>query len=77
MATLLQVPLIFVSHWLERKVGPRAGNLCVWVSLIIGQPMAIMMYYHDYVVEHHGEELIGFFGRLDGNATEEAMARKT
>ncbi len=50
---------------LERHVNPRAGNLCVWISLIIGQPLAIMMYYHDYVVDHYGEELIGFFGRLD------------
>ncbi len=63
------MPLIFISHSLEKRVGPRAGNLCVWVSLIIGQPLAIMMYYHDYVVEHYGEELIGFFGRLDGAAS--------
>ena len=46
------MPLIPVTLYLEKRVGPRAGNICVWLSLVIGQPLAIMMYYHDYVVEH-------------------------
>jgi diacylglycerol O-acyltransferase-1 len=54
-----------VSTWLEKKLGPRAGNICVWLSLILGQPLAIMMYYHDFAVEHYGEELIKAFGSLD------------
>jgi diacylglycerol O-acyltransferase-1 len=28
------------------------GNMAVWVSLIIGQPIAILMYFHDYYIEH-------------------------
>ena len=59
-----QVPLIFVTAYLEKNVGPRAGNICVWLSLVIGQPLAIMMYYHDYVVEQYGEELISYWGKL-------------
>ena len=35
-------------------MGPRFGNALVWLSLIVGQPLAVMMYYHDYVVEHFG-----------------------
>ncbi len=58
------MPLIFVTNSLERSLGPRAGNVCVWLSLIIGQPMALMMYYHDYVVEHYGQELISYYGDL-------------
>ena len=42
-----QVPMIFVTEWLEKRIGPRAGNIAVWASLVIGQPMALMMYYHD------------------------------
>jgi len=61
---LLQVPLIFVSRWLETRLGPRAGNICVWVSLIVGQPLAIMMYYHDFAVEHYGQELGKAFGDI-------------
>jgi hypothetical protein len=30
------------------------GNVLVWVSLIVGQPLAVMMYYHDFVVGHFG-----------------------
>ncbi len=59
-----QIPLIFVSEALERRLGPRAGNICVWISLIIGQPLVIMMYYHDFVVEHYGAELINFYGKM-------------
>ena len=62
MAT--QVPLIFITRELQHRVGPRAGNICVRLSLIIGQPLAIMMYYHDFVVERYGAELISFWGRL-------------
>eukprot|EP00094_Tigriopus_californicus_P013749 TCALIF_13305-PA protein Name:"Similar to Dgat1 Diacylglycerol O-acyltransferase 1 (Mus musculus)" AED:0.16 eAED:0.16 QI:71/0.14/0/0.75/0.42/0.5/8/0/415 len=65
MGMFLQIPLIFLSSWLERVAGPRAGNICVWLSLIIGQPLAVMMYYHDFVVEHYGRELINYFGQLD------------
>ena len=33
----LQVPLIFVTAYLKENVGPREGNICVWLSLVIGQ----------------------------------------
>jgi hypothetical protein len=62
---LLQIPLIVVSKYLETAIGPRAGNICVWLSLIIGQPLALMMYYHDFVVEHYGKELISYYGDLN------------
>lgn len=60
----LQIPLILISGCLEKAVGPRAGNVIVWISLIIGQPLAIMMYYHDFVVEHYGEEVISYYGHV-------------
>ena len=56
--------MIYVSTFFEAKLGPRAGNLCVWLSLIIGQPLAIMMYYHDYVVDHYGQELLQYYGTV-------------
>lgn len=42
----------------------RFGNIVVWISLIIGQPLALMMYYHDFVVNHYGSELIHSFGTM-------------
>ncbi len=65
LGMIVQVPLIFFTRLLEHRVGPRAGNICVWLSLIIGQPLAVMMYYHDFVVEHFGAQLITYYGKLN------------
>ncbi|XP_043287985.1 diacylglycerol O-acyltransferase 1 [Venturia canescens] len=53
-----QIPLSMVSKVVERNFGSRWGNIVVWSSLIIGQPLCIMVYYHDYVVTHFGEALL-------------------
>ena len=37
--------------FVRKRFSPRLGNVLVWLSLIIGQPLAIMMYYHDYIIE--------------------------
>lgn len=42
-----QIPLAwFVSKFLRGNY----GNAAVWMSLIIGQPIAVLMYVHDYYV---------------------------
>lgn len=49
-AMIGQVPFaMFVSKYLA---GHQTGNFAVWISLIIGQPLAIMMYFHDYYVQN-------------------------
>jgi diacylglycerol O-acyltransferase-1 len=46
---LFQVPFaIFVKRFLHGHY----GNMALWVSLIIGQPLAIMMYIHDYYIDY-------------------------
>lgn len=46
-----QVPFaMFVSRFLHNQY----GNIAVWISLIIGQPLCILMYYHDYYIIHYG-----------------------
>uniref|UniRef100_A0A3Q3XE00 O-acyltransferase n=1 Tax=Mola mola TaxID=94237 RepID=A0A3Q3XE00_MOLML len=51
MGMMAQVPLAwFVSRFLNGNY----GNVAVWISLIIGQPVAVLMYVHDYYVTHHG-----------------------
>ncbi|KAK5607428.1 Diacylglycerol O-acyltransferase 1 [Crenichthys baileyi] len=48
---MAQVPLAwFVGRYLNGNY----GNAAVWLSLIIGQPIAVLMYFHDYYVIHHG-----------------------
>uniref|UniRef100_A0A915CPK2 O-acyltransferase n=1 Tax=Ditylenchus dipsaci TaxID=166011 RepID=A0A915CPK2_9BILA len=48
---MMQIPLsIFTDKYLK---GGRAGNIVVWLSLILGQPMAILMYVHDWYLMHY------------------------
>ncbi|KAI1728113.1 MBOAT, membrane-bound o-acyltransferase family domain-containing protein [Ditylenchus destructor] len=48
---LAQIPMsFFTDHYLK---GGRAGNIVVWLSLILGQPMAILMYVHDWYLLHY------------------------
>ncbi|KAI0222750.1 Diacylglycerol O-acyltransferase 1 [Lamellibrachia satsuma] len=49
MGLVGQIPFaIFVNRYLDGKM----SNMAVWMSLIIGQPIAILMYYHDYYIMH-------------------------
>uniref|UniRef100_A0A8C3I0Q2 diacylglycerol O-acyltransferase n=1 Tax=Chrysemys picta bellii TaxID=8478 RepID=A0A8C3I0Q2_CHRPI len=47
MGMMAQIPLA----WLVGKfLRGNYGNAAVWISLIIGQPIAVLMYVHDYYV---------------------------
>ena len=44
-----QVPLhLVVKYFLEGY--PNYSNIVVWLSIIVGQPLAILCYFHDYYV---------------------------
>lgn len=47
---LMQVPLAIIVR--QFKDG-KWGNIAVWASIIIGQPIAVLMYCHDYYVIHY------------------------
>ncbi|XP_049788259.1 diacylglycerol O-acyltransferase 1 [Schistocerca cancellata] len=64
MGMMGQVPLSMLSRSVEKTFGPRWSNIIVWASLILGQPLCIMMYYHDYVITHHGEALLEAYGHV-------------
>uniref|UniRef100_A0A8C2FU45 O-acyltransferase n=1 Tax=Cyprinus carpio TaxID=7962 RepID=A0A8C2FU45_CYPCA len=50
MGMMAQLPLAwFVARFLRGNY----GNAAVWLSLIIGQPIAVLMYVHDYYVTHY------------------------
>jgi len=34
------------------------GNMAIWLSLIIGQPLAIFMYIHDYYIDYFKHDII-------------------
>lgn len=48
----MQVPMMWWTEWLYQKLQSKiTGNVIFWVSFcIIGQPIALMLYYHDYFV---------------------------
>ncbi|XP_036394899.1 diacylglycerol O-acyltransferase 1-like [Megalops cyprinoides] len=54
MGMMAQLPLAwFVGRFLRGNY----GNAAVWISLIIGQPIAVLMYVHDYYILHFEGEL--------------------
>ncbi|CAF0921497.1 unnamed protein product [Brachionus calyciflorus] len=49
LGMIVQIPFaVFVKKFLHGNY----GNMAVWVSLIIGQPIAVMMYIHDYYIDY-------------------------
>ena len=50
MGMIMQVPYAF---FVAKFLSGNYGNIAVWISLIVGQPVAILMYYHDYFVTHY------------------------
>ncbi|XP_064467435.1 diacylglycerol O-acyltransferase 1-like [Ornithodoros turicata] len=51
---LAQVPFaFFIDSCLQNRYR-NLGNMAVWMSLMIGQPLAILMYYHDYYIINYG-----------------------
>lgn len=51
-----QIPLAWL---VGRFLRGNYGNAAVWISIIIGQPFAVLMYVHDYYVLHHRQEADG------------------
>ncbi|XP_077982831.1 diacylglycerol O-acyltransferase 1-like [Glandiceps talaboti] len=51
MGMMMQIPLAIVVAKVN-KISPMYANMMVWMSLIMGQPVAIMMYVHDYIVQN-------------------------
>uniref|UniRef100_A0A9J8C1X6 O-acyltransferase n=1 Tax=Cyprinus carpio carpio TaxID=630221 RepID=A0A9J8C1X6_CYPCA len=50
LGMMAQIPL---AYFVGRFLRGNYGNAAVWMSLIIGQPIAVLMYVHDYYVLHY------------------------
>lgn len=74
LGMFLQIPLMRISTIAQEYLGNRGGNIIVWLSLIIGQPLALLMYYHDFVVQHYGHSDIKQFADLDNFETMQKYA---
>ncbi|XP_059167805.1 diacylglycerol O-acyltransferase 1-like isoform X2 [Physella acuta] len=49
MGMLMQVPTAYLT---SKFVRGKWGNITMWLSLILGQPVAILAYFHDYYIVH-------------------------
>ncbi|EUB63202.1 Diacylglycerol O-acyltransferase [Echinococcus granulosus] len=49
LAMLGQQPYALIVHYYCPK-GGKLGNMAMWLTLILGQPLALYMYFHDYYV---------------------------
>ncbi|CAL8247168.1 unnamed protein product [Lota lota] len=54
MGMMAQLPLAWL---VGRFLRGNYGNAAVWISLIIGQPFAVLMYVHDYYVLQNRQEI--------------------
>lgn len=50
---LAQIPLNIMTKYM---ITGRWGNITVWLSLILGQPLCILMYVHDWYVYHYMQQ---------------------
>ncbi|XP_019092395.1 PREDICTED: diacylglycerol O-acyltransferase 1-like [Camelina sativa] len=45
---MFQVPLVFITNYLQERFGSTVGNMIFWfIFCIFGQPMCVLLYYHD------------------------------
>jgi len=61
---LSQVVLIIISKKIELQFGYQLGNMTVWASIILGEPLFLMVYVHDYVIENYGQNLVKYYGQI-------------
>lgn len=50
-----QLPLSIVTDKIIRN--GRVGNVVLWISLILGQPLAVLMYLHDWYVINYPQHI--------------------
>lgn len=53
---MAQIPLAWI---VSRFFQGNYGNAAVWLTLIIGQPVAVLMYVHDYYVLNYEAPVAG------------------
>jgi hypothetical protein len=56
LLSALQVPLVSFTEQLRKRLkSDTLGNMIFWTSFcLLGQPMCLILYYHDYVLAHMG-----------------------
>ncbi|KAM8799444.1 diacylglycerol O-acyltransferase 1-like [Eudromia elegans] len=50
---LSQIPLSCLLKWL---FGGSYGNILMWISLVLGPPLMVLLYFHDYYILHYRKD---------------------
>lgn len=53
IAMLLQGPIVALGEFFKPE--SRRGNLLMWLSLFIGQPLLELLYFREFFETHYGE----------------------
>ncbi|KAM4614314.1 diacylglycerol O-acyltransferase 1-like isoform 2-T2 [Discoglossus pictus] len=53
LSMMIQMPL---SWTLERVFGGKYGNIVMWLNSILGTPLIILLYWHDYYLENQSSK---------------------
>uniref|UniRef100_H2YCG3 O-acyltransferase n=1 Tax=Ciona savignyi TaxID=51511 RepID=H2YCG3_CIOSA len=54
----MQIPLSVFTSWVSKRFSSNYGNMIVWMSLILGQPVAILAYVYHYYTLNIGGAII-------------------
>ena len=54
-------------------LGQPLAVMMYYHDITLGQPLAVMMYYHDFVVEHFGRDLITAYGQINSFNTSQPI----
>eukprot|EP00884_Botryococcus_braunii_P001150 jgi/Botrbrau1/11035/Bobra.92_2s0008.1 len=52
LGVMFQVPMVYLTEYLKKRFkSDQIGNLVFWISFcIIGQPISLILYYHDWIL---------------------------
>nr|QID75817.1 diacylglycerol cyltransferase [Dunaliella salina] len=55
LGIMLQVPLVLITEHIHKRLKrDEAGNIVFWLTFcVVGQPLSVLLYYHDYLYEVH------------------------
>lgn len=53
LGIMLQVPLVLITEHIHKRLKrDEAGNIVFWLTFcVVGQPLSVLLYYHDYLYE--------------------------
>jgi len=58
MGMMMQIPLVWTTKWLNRRLPGSLANAVFWLAFFFGQPLCVMLYTIDYQAKQMGSTWI-------------------